>query len=219
MEMQLPFIHRLLQLLHPSKSASSYPPLVPIMVGSTSPSVEKGFGQILAPYIADPENAFVISSDFCHWGSRFGYTYYIPSAPSPVKDPTNLPPSSFSEDASLHTDPHLGIGQNLASRDKPPREPRIYESIAHMDRACMCAITSGSHDAFLDTLRATGNTICGRHPIGVLMAGVEEVRKQQGPATGEDGTARFTFVRYERSSDVQSVRDSSVSYVSGFMVL
>ena len=30
----------------------------------------------MSKYFSDPENFFVISSDFCHWGERFGYTYY-----------------------------------------------------------------------------------------------------------------------------------------------
>lgn len=42
--------------------------LVPIMVGSVSFESAKLYGQILAPYVADPSNLFVISSDFCHWG-------------------------------------------------------------------------------------------------------------------------------------------------------
>lgn len=33
-------------------------------------------GALLAPYLDDPSNLFVISSDFCHWGSRFSYTFY-----------------------------------------------------------------------------------------------------------------------------------------------
>lgn len=41
--------------------------IVPILVGATSTSKEAHFGKILAPYLADPENFFVISSDFCHW--------------------------------------------------------------------------------------------------------------------------------------------------------
>jgi hypothetical protein len=36
---------------------------------------EAKYGQLLAPYLADPSNLFIISSDFCHWGSRFKYTY------------------------------------------------------------------------------------------------------------------------------------------------
>ena len=33
------------------------------------------YGAILAPYLADPHNFFIISSDFCHWGQRFNYTW------------------------------------------------------------------------------------------------------------------------------------------------
>lgn len=33
------------------------------------------YGQLLGPFLDDPTNLFVISSDFCHWGQRFGFTY------------------------------------------------------------------------------------------------------------------------------------------------
>lgn len=49
--------------------------LVPILVGATSDKSEAEYGQLLAPYLADPTNIFVVSSDFCHWGSRFQYQY------------------------------------------------------------------------------------------------------------------------------------------------
>lgn len=232
-EMQLPYLHRLLQKLYPDRSESAYPPLVPIIVGSTNPATEAAFGKLLAPYIADPENAFIISSDFCHWGSRFGYTYYLPSAPSSAVSPLSLPngvTASTGEEAaiSLHADPRLAQGRDLGSRETLARtEPAIHESIAHIDRACMCAIATGEHAAFLKTLQDTGNTICGRHPIAVFMAGWEEMKQSrkssdeeavQGSGVGME-KGRFRFVRYERSSDVVSARDSSVSYVSAFAVL
>lgn len=50
--------------------------IVPILVGSISPDVEATYGEILAPYLADSQNLFVVSSDFCHWGKRFSYTHY-----------------------------------------------------------------------------------------------------------------------------------------------
>ena len=31
---------------------------------------------MLAPYLADPSNLFIVSSDFCHWGARFNFTFY-----------------------------------------------------------------------------------------------------------------------------------------------
>ena len=230
-EMQLPYIHRLLQKLYPDQPESSYPPLVPIMVGGANPATEAALGKMLAPYIADKNNAFVISSDFCHWGSRFGYTYYLPDAPSPALSPQMLPngvrgaltaaKGTVNED--VHKMPSLGLGKDLSSGSKISKgDPQIFESIAHADRACMCAIATGHHSEFLRVLRETGNTVCGRHPIGVFMAGVEEIERLEKGNTGDNTASvegRFKFVRYERSSDAESVKDSSVSYVSAFAVL
>lgn len=50
--------------------------LVPIMVGAMNSDSEQQYAQILAPYLQDPRNVFVISSDFCHWGARFGFTFH-----------------------------------------------------------------------------------------------------------------------------------------------
>lgn len=45
-------------------------------MGSLTPEREALYGRLLAPYLADPQTLFVVSSDFCHWGQRFRYTYY-----------------------------------------------------------------------------------------------------------------------------------------------
>ncbi|PNW86800.1 hypothetical protein CHLRE_02g096200v5 [Chlamydomonas reinhardtii] len=50
--------------------------LVPIMVGALTTDAEAAYGSLLGPYLDDPANLFVVSSDFCHWGSRFSYTFY-----------------------------------------------------------------------------------------------------------------------------------------------
>ncbi|KAJ5748590.1 uncharacterized protein N7511_010286 [Penicillium nucicola] len=219
-EMHLPYIHRLLQLQYPGAPTSAYPPLVPIMVGNTSAATEQAFGNLLAPYLADPSNAFVISSDFCHWGLRFRYTYYVPQTPKPGP---SLPVSSDrlpqpGADANSVSDSieMVSAGHHLRQRDRiPSREPAIHESISAFDMATMAAITTGSAKKFLDVIDRTGNTVCGRHPIGVIMAALETVTASQ-PA---DKEGRFYFLRYERSSDVEDVDDSSVSYVSAFAVL
>ena len=227
-EMQLPYLHRLLQLRYPDLSPTQYPPLVPIMIGSTAPVVEAAFGRLLAPYIADESNAFVISSDFCHWGSRFLHTFYMRGAPSPAMSPLTLPNGvigsgrvAAAEDA--HKSEILSRGTNLHLTSKPlGGDAKVHESIAHADRACMCAIATGEFLEFQNALKMTENTVCGRHPIGVFMAGVEEVerlKREEGKGGDMEGKGRFRFVRYERSNDVVSVRDSSVSYVSAFAVI
>ena len=189
LEMHLPYIYHIFRGSH---EQGNPPPLVPILVGSTNPTVEKAFGALLAPHLADPTNVFIVSSDFCHWGSRFSYTYYLPSSTSnPAK------------------------GLSLRSRDDP-KDPPIHESIARIDKLAMQGVESGRHDAFLATLRDTGNTVCGRHPIGVVMAAIE-ILKAEGKVGEDKGI--FKFVRYERSSEVLDSSDSSVSYASAFATL
>ena len=63
----------------------------------------------------------------------------------------------------------------------------------------------------------TGNTVCGRHPIGVMMAAIEEIRT--GSDEDSTKTGEFKFVRYERSSEVARMSESSVSYASAFAVV
>lgn len=160
---------------------------MPILVGNTSRETEQKYGRLLAPYLKDPSNAFVVSSDFCHWGSRFRYTYYEPQDGTPL---------------------------SLRTSDRSPTSPPIHESIGSVDMTCMEAVESGRHDTFLGVLRRTGNTVCGRHPIGIVMAAMQEMRE-----AGSGPSNTFTFVRYERSSDCTSPRDSSVSYASAYAVL
>lgn len=71
----------------------------------------------------------------------------------------------------------------------------------------------------MEELRRSGNTVCGRHPIGVVMAALEVLRREDGKEGGGEGKGKFRFVRYERSSEAKTVRDSSVSYASAFAVL
>ncbi|KAJ4358872.1 hypothetical protein N0V95_002651 [Ascochyta clinopodiicola] len=187
-EMHLPYIYKMLSLKNTNfKSDPTSVPLVPIMVGNTDARAEENYGSLLAPYLSDPSNVFVISSDFCHWGSRFRYTYYQP--------------------------PNSSSGTNLKSNSRVASDYPIHESIAAVDKESMDAVEAGSHREFLQQLRDTGNTVCGRHPIGVFLAAVE---KAEGLG---DGKGRFKFVRYERSSLVEDISDSSVSYASAFAVL
>lgn len=219
-EMHLPYIHRLLQLQFPNTPTAQYPPLVPIMVGSTSAATERAFGTLLAPYLADPSNAFVISSDFCHWGLRFRYTYYVPEAPTPGPvlplSSEDLPHPGQNPNDIWECIDSVCTGHALQRHDRVSRmAPAIHESISAFDIATMTAITTGSTQTFLETIESTGNTVCGRHPIGVIMAALEAVTAGQP----ERKKGHFHFIRYERSSDVLDVTDSSVSYVSAVAVL
>jgi AmmeMemoRadiSam system protein B len=119
-EMQIPF------LAHVLKGHTDRIKIVPILVGNLNVKYETEFGKLLAPYFADPQNFFVISSDFCHWGSRFDFTY-------------------------------------------TEKGKEIYEAIENLDRKGMALIEKQDADGFAKYLNEFSNTICGRHPIGVLL--------------------------------------------------
>ncbi|PLW43178.1 hypothetical protein PCASD_08066 [Puccinia coronata f. sp. avenae] len=161
--------------------------IVPILVGSLSSSEECEYGALLAPYLADPQNFFVISSDFCHWGTRFAYTHY--QDPASVDSPKTLTSSSA------------------------PQYP-IHKSIECLDKEALDAISlqdpCHAHASFKTYLKRTKNTICGRHPIGVLLGAM--IKLQESSVSQE-----LRFVRYEQSSQCLTGKDSSVSYASAFL--
>ncbi|KAF8445984.1 UPF0103-domain-containing protein [Boletus edulis BED1] len=191
-EMHLPYVYQTFK--------DSDISVVPILVGSINSSQQKAYGSILAPYFADPENFFVISSDFCHWGRSYGYTFYYPEPlPSDV-------PGIYLKSHSAH--------QNLSQRP-------IYDSIRDLDQEALGILTlspssegdspaADSHVKFLEYLDQTANTICGRKPIGVLLGMLSEIEKG-------GKKAQLQFVRYEQSSKCTSVTDSSVSYASAYI--
>ena len=146
--------------------------LVPIMVGALSEASEARYGKLLAPYLADPANLFVISSDFCHWGERFGFMY--------------------------HDESHGG---------------QIHQSIEALDRRGMLLIEAQDAPGFAKYQRDFGNTICGRHPIAVLLNALASLR-----ATAHSSPPlQLKFVRYAQSSRCTRRDDSSVSYASGIL--
>ncbi len=50
--------------------------VVPILVGEITPVSAQKYAAVLLPYLKDADNFFVISSDFCHWGSNFRFQPY-----------------------------------------------------------------------------------------------------------------------------------------------
>ncbi|VDP75553.1 unnamed protein product [Echinostoma caproni] len=112
-EMQLPYIAKVME----SKRGSFT--IVPVLVGLLNLEREAVYGRIFAPYLNDPDNVFVISSDFCHWGK-------------------------FPFNKSL-------TGMQL---------------IENLDA-----------NAFNAYLKQFGNTICGQHPIGILLQMINCLRQ------------------------------------------
>eukprot|EP01097_Dermamoeba_algensis_P007013 TRINITY_DN438_c0_g1_i4.p1 TRINITY_DN438_c0_g1~~TRINITY_DN438_c0_g1_i4.p1 ORF type:complete len:291 (+),score=42.16 TRINITY_DN438_c0_g1_i4:81-953(+) len=64
LELHLPYIYRMME-------GQDFL-LVPIMVGHMDNKALSTFGKILSKYFEQPETLFIISTDFCHWGSSCG---------------------------------------------------------------------------------------------------------------------------------------------------
>ncbi|KAJ1026854.1 hypothetical protein NDA16_002151 [Ustilago loliicola] len=191
-EMHLPYIYKIFE----GKPIQ----IVPILVGAINTSKENDYGKLLAPYLKDPRNFFVVSSDFCHWGSRFRYTYYRPAGSSLATTLSNRSPRS--------------------AYDQPP----IHQSIRELDESGIMAIThpwtkddkagktaEEARIAFAEYLSSTKNTVCGRHPIGVLLAALAELERT------DNIQLECRFTRYEQSSQCLTPQDSSVSYASAYV--
>ena len=67
-EMEMPF----LKYIFDKKEFS----IIPLVVGDNDLKTNIEIGKALYELYLDPQTLFVISSDFCHWGRNYGFTYY-----------------------------------------------------------------------------------------------------------------------------------------------
>ena len=65
-----------LSFLFKAMEESAHYTVIPIMVDALTPSQLESTSTVLAKYVDEPGNIFILSSDFCHWGKRFQYQPY-----------------------------------------------------------------------------------------------------------------------------------------------
>ncbi|KIM85285.1 hypothetical protein PILCRDRAFT_66408 [Piloderma croceum F 1598] len=188
-EMHLPYVRKVFEGMNIK--------IVPILVGAMNKEKEKEYGELLAPYLSRADTFCVVSSDFCHWGSRFDYMHYYPEPP-------------------LTNTPSVDLRYSRPSPSSFSTFP-IHASISALDHEAMALLAlpqttaSDAHAQFAAYLRRTTNTICGRHPIGVLLGALTALEK--------DGlTSTIKWVRYEQSNQCHNINDSSVSYASAYVL-
>eukprot|EP00392_Amoebophrya_sp_AT5.2_P000635 g636.t1 len=182
-----------------------------LMVGSLSAEQERRSANALSHFFLgkNDDNFFVVSSDFCHWGQRFDYY------PTP---PPNW--QLFNEDLCYAS---TRISQYIEALDREAMALICGEiSMAGNDEDDSRREGAGgpgrnykNGDAFVRYLQRTGNTICGRHPISLFLF-LLETEDHEG-ANGGGGSSFGTgieAVHYAQSSQVEGIRDSSVSYVA-----
>lgn len=90
----------------------------------------------------------------------------------------------------------------------------IHQSIQALDREGMDLIECLDAPGFAGYLKNTGNTICGRHPIGVFLNMVAAMRQHSNGMSLD-----LKFLSYAQSNQVKNPRDSSVSYAAAAFVI
>lgn len=95
----------------------------------------------------------------------------------------------------------------------PSSNVPIHEHIENLDRQGMDAIARLEPQAFNDYLKRTQNTICGRHPICVMLQAAEHFR-QMNNHWGE-----LHFLHYSQSNQCRHSSDSSVSYAAAALFI
>ena len=111
-------------------------------------------------------------------------------------------------------------GHRFSYQPTPSSSVEIYEYIQNLDRQGMSHIEKKEPAAFADYLKETRNTICGRHAVQTWLNAV--VYAERGgtdnllvckSCDGHKGL-NLAFNKYAQSSNVRSMRESSVSYAS-----
>ncbi|SCU79201.1 LAFA_0B01442g1_1 [Lachancea sp. 'fantastica'] len=192
LEMQYPMLYATLQKRKIDPKSVS---VVPIMVSHNSARVDHQVGKILSEFLKDSSNAFIVSSDFCHWGRRFNFTGYVGGTKEIYE--------ALEEDTEIES---LTARSKLSHHQVP-----IWRSIEFLDKFAMSILTReeprDKYDLWKHYLEVTGNTICGEKPISVMLSALSQ---------HESARIQFEWPDYSQSSRVSSVTDSSVSYGAGY---
>ena len=96
LEMQYPYIAKIM-----SNYRDNFK-IVSVIVGDVTLDHSREYAQVFQPYLNDPGTVFVISSDFCHWGSRFDYSYGANDSVPIWQSITNLDRLGMDEIESLN---------------------------------------------------------------------------------------------------------------------
>lgn len=139
--------------------------------------------------LSRPKIFTIISSDFCHWGSRFGYS---PTSPDNGDENNNKTHNNQRNDRASTT----------------TQFNEIHEFIEWLDRQGMEKISLQDPGAFAIYMKQYRNTICGRYPIALYLNALTKA-KERG-----DEEVSLVFVKYDQSSRVKKLHESSVSYAS-----
>ncbi|KAI8615204.1 hypothetical protein BC830DRAFT_1123850 [Chytriomyces sp. MP71] len=185
-EMHLPYIRKIMD----AKTNGVFR-IVPILVGTLSAAKQALYGRILSPYLANPSCLFVVSSDFCHWGTRFRYT-----------------PQPSLSGAKVNTIP---IYEHIAQIDR--------EGMCLIERIDVQGFTAYLQRTKNTICGRMPICLLLQTIAAIDMRGSRDVAASAPESAGALADAspafKIQFVKYAQSGQVLTIGDSSVSYASG----
>ncbi len=182
------------------------------MVGSLNKKAEDLFGSVLSKYMDDPANFFVISSDFCHWFVVLHCHSYFVQAVS-ITDLSYLAVSRSTlclkgergkyllswrtKTICIHRVYH-DLWRRFSYTFYDSSRGQIHESIEWLDREGMNVIESQHPNSFYVYRKKYKNTICGRHPIAVLL------HVSKAPPTAQTMTHTHTHTPLKQTNKIHT---------------
>jgi MEMO1 family protein len=216
-EMQYPYIVHVLQqaeaLFRTKQIASTIDQITvtPIMCGSLTTADEIAYGVLLSETLDRPSVLTIVSTDFCHWGRRFGYQPTVPN----------------NQNRQQSTSTAVPIYQVIQELDRrgmdliEAKEPGAFASYLRETNNTIC----GRH-AIAVWLRSITTTKSQTGEVDRIKGeSVDETdRRESITSTNVTNSSSFNqctvqFIRYEQSSQSRRITDSSVSYAAGIATM
>ncbi|CDJ56831.1 hypothetical protein, conserved [Eimeria maxima] len=112
--------------------------IVPMIVGDLKGRKDnQKFVDMLLDYFLQDENLFIISSDFCHWGSRYSYYYLEDSRPEvPIHEAIEMDRKAVSFITEHQSQGFYDYLETTAPRSRSSKERRKVLNTAH----CLFAV-------------------------------------------------------------------------------
>ncbi|BBG95547.1 hypothetical protein Prudu_004122 [Prunus dulcis] len=205
MEMHLPYLAKVFEG-HQVK-------VVPILVGALKAESEAMYGQLLGKYVDDPQNFFSVSSDFCHWGSRFNYTHYDKKHGAIHKSIEALDRIGMD---IIETGNPDAFKEYLLEFDNTICGRHPISVFLHLERLCLSMKNTSYIQLLLcldcgDKFKAFAN----KHVRDAAIISSSKYNERNLKMLKNCSTSiKINFLRYEQSSQCKTMRDSSVSYAS-----
>lgn len=175
--------------------------VVPVLISHADETHLNKFVEILIKFLKEDKYSVVISTDFAHWGKRFEYMGYVTDKEELIN--------------CLEDETEINL---LTSRSKMEHlQISINESIRIIDQMGWEILSMNDWEKWVQYLEISGNTICGRIPLSVIVLLLEKLSQIKLNDEKFQYSINWHWINYKQSGLINNLQQSSVSYSSGYV--